>query len=139
MLIIMPQGLNTPPTRMYSTLIVHVIYTSTKLRNCRPAGYTHTKIIYNNILVIHNVHTYTCKCANTTKPSTYTQIAAAGFVHPGTPAALRRFLPPSQSHHTDSEDLPLDSFSFHAITSEKHCQFLLSSSHNWVNILFMLG
>lgn len=65
--------------------------------------------------------------------------AAASFIHPGTPAALRRFLPPSQSHHTDSKDLPLDSFSFHAITSEKHCQFLLSSSHNWVNILFMLG
>lgn len=60
------------------------------------------------------------ECANTTtKPSTYTHSApAAGSIHPGTPAAFRRFLPPPQSRHTDFKDLPLVSFSFHAITSE---------------------
>lgn len=48
---------------------------------------------------------------------------AKGAVHPGTPAALRRFLPPSQSCHTDFKDLPLGSFSFHAITSESAAYF----------------
>lgn len=53
--------------------------------------------------------------------------AAAGFIHPGTPAALRRFFPPTKSCHTDSKDLPLDSFPFHAITSESTASFSQAS------------
>lgn len=54
---------------------------------------------------------------------THSATTAGGLIHPGTPAAFRRFLPPSQSRHTDFKDLPLGSFSFHAITSESAAYF----------------
>lgn len=80
------------------------------------------KIFANTNTHTHKMQTYIQN--STTKLSAYTHSAtAAGLIQRGTPAVLRSFLPPSQSRHTDFKNLPLGSFSFHAITSESTAYF----------------
>lgn len=127
MLITILQGQTSCPTHTVHVNIAKKKQVKSTHPQDRPQQY-HS----HNMTIMNNAHTHVTAPAHTLRQPTH---ASAGFVHP---AAFRRFPAACKSRHTGSEDLllqPLISCNY----IWKSCQFPLSSSRNWVNILLTWG